>query len=83
MHFNPNSNYIFFLVIRLHLYSFQQKRDKISDLISILFFLFYILCNLYTKLRQNIYKKIQILNMLLEVYVFFKSIMHFDNRCKF
>ena len=83
MHFNPNSNYIFFLVIRLHLYSFQQKRDKISDLISIVFFLFYILCNLYTKLRQNIYKKNKILNMELEVYVFFKSIMHFDNRCKF
>ena len=81
MHFNPNSNYIFFLVIRLHLYSFQQKRDKISDLISIVFFLFYILCNLYTKLRQNIYKKNEILNMELEVYVFFKSIMHFDNRC--
>ena len=71
MHFNPNSNYIFFLVIRLHLYSFQQKRDKISDLISIVFFLFYILCNLYTKLRQNIYKKNKILNMELEVYVFF------------
>ena len=70
MHFNPNSNYIFFLVIRLHLYSFQQKRDKISDLISIVFFLFYILCNLYTKLRQNIYKKNKILNMELEVYVF-------------
>ena len=83
MHFNPNSNYIFFLVIRLHLYSFQQKRDKISDLISIVFILFYILCNLYTKLRQNIYKKNKILNMELEVYVFFKSIMHFDNRCKF
>ena len=83
MHFNPNSNYIFFLVIRLHLYSFQQKRDKISDLISIVFFLFYILCNLYTKLRQNIYKKNKILNMELEVYVFFKSIIHFDNRCKF
>ena len=83
MHFNPNSNYIFFLVIRLHLYSFQQKRDKISDLISIVFFLFYILCNLYTKLRQNIYKKNKILNMELEVYVFFKSRMHFDNRCKF
>ena len=83
MHFNPNSNYIFFLVIRLHLYSFQQKRDNISDLISIVFFLFYILCNLYTKLRQNIYKKNKILNMELEVYVFFKSIMHFDNRCKF
>ena len=71
MHFNPNSNYIFFLVIRLHLYSFQQKRDKISDLISIVFFLFYILCNLYTKLRQIIYKKNKILNMELEVYVFF------------
>ena len=71
MHFNPNSNYIFFLVIRLHLYSFQQKRDKISDLISIVFFLFYILCNLYTKLRQNIYKKNKILNMEYEVYVFF------------
>ena len=70
MHFNPNSNYIFFLVIRLHLYSFQQKKDKISDLISIVFFLFYILCNLYTKLRQNIYKKNKILNMELEVYVF-------------
>ena len=83
MHFNPNSNYIFFLVIRLQLYSFQQKRDKISDLISIVFFLFYILCNFYTKLRQNIYKKNKILNMELEVYVFFKSIMHFDNRCKF
>ena len=73
MHFNPNSNYIFFLVIRLHLYSFQQKRDKISDLISIVFFLFYILCNLYTKLRQNIYKKNKILNMELEVYVFFNQ----------
>ena len=83
MHFNPNSNYIFFLVICLHLYSFQQKRDKISDLISIVFFLFYILCNLYTKLRQIIYKKNKILNMELEVYVFFKSIMQFDNRCKF
>ena len=58
---------IFFLVIRLHLYSFLllivtillQKRVKIS----IVFVLFYSLCNLYTKLRQNIYKKIKILNM--------------------